>query len=384
MIATRELYIGLMSGTSIDGVDAALVSITADKCELLAHHLEPIPTELTQQLHQLCKPSNNEITQLALIEQPLAQLFTDACHNLLAKTTYQASDIAAIGNHGQTIRHHPEHAFSLQIGDGNALASLTSIDTITDFRRKDIALGGQGAPLVPAFHQAVFQHNSKPRAVVNIGGLANITYLPAGKSKSKEVVLGYDTGPGNTLLDTWFKLHNPAGKNYDENGLWAGSGKVNNTLLSQLMRDSYLQQPAPKSTGRERYNLIWLQQKVALSQQVVLSQKIGISANDVQRTLTSFTALTIANEVRKLMPSGGVYICGGGAANPLLMQDITAALTDKYSLASTAALGIDPNWVEAIAFAWLAKRHVHQQSGNLPAVTGASRTAILGSHYPWK
>lgn len=375
MVST-ELYIGLMSGTSIDGVDAVLVAITGEQCQLLAQHLEPMPAQLTQQLHQLCKPSNDEITQLALIEQPLAKLFADACHHLLAKTPYQASDITAIGNHGQTIRHHPEHAFTLQIGDGNALASLTSIDTVADFRRKDIALGGQGAPLVPAFHQAVFQHQNKSRAVVNIGGLANITFLPP--VNTQEPVLGYDTGPGNTLLDAWFKQNNPDDKHYDENGQWAASGNINAPLLSQLMQDSYLQQPAPKSTGRERYNLTWLEQQLGLSQQQ------DITANDVQRTLCYFTALTIAAEVHKLMPNGEVYICGGGAANPLLMQDIAAALTDKYSLASTAVLGIEPDWVEAMAFAWLAKRHVHQQPGNLPAVTGASRRAILGSCYPWK
>ena len=375
-MVNTELYIGLMSGTSIDGVDAALVAITGEQCQLLANHLEPIPAQLTQQLHQLCKPSNDEITQLALIEQPLASLFADACHHLLAKTTYQASDITAVGNHGQTIRHHPEHAFTLQIGDGNALACLTSINTIADFRRKDIALGGQGAPLVPAFHQAVFQHQSKSRAVINIGGLANITFLPP--VNTQEHVLGYDTGPGNTLLDAWFKQHQASGKNYDENGQWAASGKINNALLAQLMQDSYLQQSAPKSTGRERYNLHWLQEQINLSQQT------DIMNNDVQRTLCYFSALTIANEVHKLMPAGDVYICGGGAANPLLMQDIATALSERYTLASTAALSIDPDWVEAIAFAWLAKRHVHQQPGNLPAVTGASRRAILGSCYLWK
>ncbi|QFI36378.1 anhydro-N-acetylmuramic acid kinase [Moritella marina ATCC 15381] len=396
MAKQRELYIGLMSGTSIDGIDTALVAFNSadddgandgagNRCELVAEHLQPMPAELTAQLHQLCRPSNDEISALARIELPLAQAFALACQQLLAKTAYTASDITAIGSHGQTIRHHPEHGFTLQIGDANILAALTNIDTVADFRRKDMALGGQGAPLVPAFHQAVFQHPAINRAIVNIGGLANITYLPS-LDQSKPVV-GYDTGPGNTLLDAWFSAKNNSTKNYDEDGNWAKSGVIIQPLLNLLLQHPYFELTPPKSTGRELFNLAWLQPYLANS-----PHGNTYSDADVQRTLTRFTAVSIANEVNKLALDNNnnsnnlnnrteVYICGGGAANPLLMADIAEVLPN-YPVMTTAEIGIDPDWVEAIAFAWLAKQHVHKQPGNLPAVTGASRPAILGAFYP--
>ncbi|WP_017221135.1 anhydro-N-acetylmuramic acid kinase [Moritella dasanensis] len=384
----RELYIGLMSGTSIDGIDAALVAFEDGKCQLLAQHLQPMPTTLTAKLHQLCRPHNDEITALATLEQPLAQAFALACQQLLAKTPYTASDVTAIGSHGQTIRHHPEHGFTLQIGDANILAALTNIDTVADFRRKDMALGGQGAPLVPAFHQAVFQHPTLNRAIINIGGLANITYLPS--LEQDKPVIGYDTGPGNTLLDTWFTTKNKSTKGYDENGQWAKSGVIIQPLLSLLLQHPYFALLPPKSTGRELFNLAWLQSY--LDSDVDNTRQIYSDAN-VQRTLTRFTAVSIANEVTKLQKASTlnngntldknteVYICGGGAANPLLMADL-AQLLPHSPVMTTAEIGIDPDWVEAIAFAWLAKQHMHKQPGNLPAVTGASRTAILGAFYP--
>jgi anhydro-N-acetylmuramic acid kinase len=396
----RELYIGLMSGTSIDGIDAALVAFEDGKCQLLAQHLQPMSAKLTAQLHQLCRPSNDEVTALAKIEQPLAQAFALACQQLLAKTPYTASDVTAIGSHGQTIRHHPEHGFTLQIGDANILAALTNIDTVADFRRKDMALGGQGAPLVPAFHQAVFQHPTLNRAIVNIGGLANITYLPS--LEQDKPVIGYDTGPGNTLLDTWFTTKNKSTKGYDENGQWAKSGVIIQPLLSLLLQHPYFALLPPKSTGRELFNLAWLQSY--LDGDVDNTRQIYSDA-DVQRTLTRFTAVSIANEVTKLQQASTlnnsntldkksdldksdsldknteVYICGGGAANPLLMADLAQLLPHSPAM-TTAEIGIDPDWVEAIAFAWLAKQHMHKQPGNLPAVTGASRTAILGAFYP--
>jgi len=376
----HELYIGLMSGTSIDGIDATLVEFKDGKCQLIAQHLQPMPAALTAQLHQLCRPNDNEITALATIEQPLAQAFALACQQLLAKTPYTASDVTAIGSHGQTIRHHPEHGFTLQIGDANILAALTNIDTVADFRRKDMALGGQGAPLVPAFHQAVFQHQTINRAIVNIGGLANITYLPS--LQQAKSIIGYDTGPGNTLLDALFSANNHSDNNYDVDGQWASSGVIIAPLLAALLQHEYFALTPPKSTGRELFNLAWLQNYLD-------TLAITYSDADVQRTLTRFTAVSIANEVNKLMPandesnnmSGEVYICGGGAANPLLMADLTQLLPNN-PVTTTAEIGIDPDWVEAIAFAWLAKQHIHKQPGNLPAVTGASRSAILGAFYP--
>ena len=381
MPSVPELYIGLMSGTSIDGIDAALVAFQHGQCQLVCEHLEAFDMPLTQALHQLCQPSDNEIAQLARVEQPLAEAFASACFNLLSKSGHQPADITAIGSHGQTIRHYPEQAFTLQIGDANIVAARTGINTIADFRRKDMALGGQGAPLVPAFHQALFQHAELTRAVVNIGGLANITYLPS--TRSGNTVCGYDTGPGNTLLDAWFNRHHRGGidaSSYDKDGQWARSGQIKSQLLAQLMQHDYFQLPAPKSTGRELFNMAWLQGYLTDLGDIADANNPHHPA-DVQRTLTRFTALTIANEISKLMPAGEVYICGGGAANPLLMADISELL-DNYRVNSTAALGVDPDWVEAIAFAWLAKQHVHQLPGNLPAVTGASHQAILGVYYP--
>lgn len=391
-----KLYIGLMSGTSIDGIDAALVAFNGTKCELLATHLHPMSASLTAQLHQLCRPNNDEITALATIEQPLAQAFALACEQLLAKTPYTADDITAIGSHGQTIRHHPEHGFTLQIGDANILAALTNIDTVADFRRKDMALGGQGAPLVPAFHQAVFQHPNIDRAIINIGGLANVTYLPS--LLQDKPILGYDTGPGNTLLDAWFTANSGSSKRYDEDGQWAQSGHIITPLLNALLAHPYFALAAPKSTGRELFNLAWLQPFLDPDLYADLKQLPAYSAADIQRTLTRFTAISIANEVSKLMPATGhkqqqtyqqdftdkqgeVYICGGGAANPLLMADL-ALLLPNNPVMTTAAIGIAPDWVEAIAFAWLAKQHMHKLPGNLPAVTGASRSAVLGAFYP--
>lgn len=368
----RELYIGLMSGTSIDGIDAALVEFKAGCCQLIAQHLQPMSVKLTAQLHQLCRPNDDEISRLATVEQPLAEAFALACQQLLAKTNYTASDITAIGSHGQTIRHHPEHGFTLQIGDANILATLTNIDTVADFRRKDMALGGQGAPLVPAFHHAVFQHSSITRAIVNIGGLANITYLPS--LQQDKAIIGYDTGPGNTLLDAWFSAKNNSEKRYDEDGKWAKSGTIAEPLLASLLQHEYFALSPPKSTGRELFNLAWLTNYLDTDSQIY-------SAVDVQRTLTRFTAISIASEVTKLMSRGEVYICGGGAANPLLMADL-AQLLPNNPVMTTAEIGIDPDWVEAIAFAWLAKQHIHKLPGNLPAVTGASRSAILGAFYP--
>ncbi|MFT5879551.1 MAG: anhydro-N-acetylmuramic acid kinase [Moritella sp.] len=394
MPPSKELYIGLMSGTSIDGIDAALVEFSSNNCQLIAQYLQPLPSQLTAALHRLCQSGTNEIDLLAGIDKQLAALFAQASLQLLSISGYSAADITAIGSHGQTIRHHPELDFTLQIGDPNILATITNIDTIADFRRKDMALGGQGAPLVPAFHQAVFQHPQVSRAVVNIGGLANVTFLP--NQQQAGTVIGYDTGPGNTLLDAWYRLHHVSGKSddknakgdyendkhYDENGLWARSGTVIEELLTQLLKHGYFQLNPPKSTGRELFNLTWLQRHLSPEDQSSSQLNSQLySPADVQRSLVRFTAISIANEIKQLMPSGEVYICGGGAANPLLMQDIASQLL-QYQVNTTAALGIDPDWVEAIAFAWLAKQHVHKQPGNIPAVTGASRPAILGSFYP--
>ncbi|WP_409420624.1 anhydro-N-acetylmuramic acid kinase [Pseudaeromonas sp. ZJS20] len=364
-----ELYIGLMSGTSMDGIDAALVQFDGDTPTLLATHGQRWPVPVVNRLHELCTPGANEIDRLGRMDQLVAIHFAQAVKALLAKGPYRPEQIRAIGSHGQTIRHRPEQGFTLQIGHGARLAVETDIDVICDFRMKDVALGGQGAPLVPAFHQAVFGAPGKLRFILNIGGIANISVLPG----RDDQVLGFDTGPGNTLMDLWYRKHK--GGSYDPQGSWAASGFVSEDLLGRLMKHPFLAQSAPKSTGRETFTLAWLE--------LFLAERPPLRPEDVQRTLLEFTARTI---VDALLPqaegqAAELFICGGGIHNRALMLRLYEMLPG-WQLDSTEALGLHPDWVEAIAFAWLAKCFVNRQAGNLPAVTGAKRPAILGCLYP--
>lgn len=364
-------YIGLMSGTSMDGVDAALVDFSGNQPKLVAHHTEDYPEHLYKGLQRLCQPGNDEINRLGRLDRTVGKIFAQAVTQLLAKAQIPASEIIAIGSHGQTVRHMPnlEVGFTLQIGDPNTIAAETGIDVIADFRRKDIALGGQGAPLVPAFHQQVFAEAGVTRVILNIGGIGNVTYLP-GDSRQ---VLGFDTGPGNTLIDAW--IQQVKQQPFDRDGLWAASGTTHQGLLQQLLSHPYFSQAYPKSTGRELFNQAWLEQQ--------LSEFGQLSEEDIQSTLLDLSCHSIVNDIRKLCTSGEVYVCGGGALNKTLMQRL-AALLPQHHLLSTAALGVDPKWVEGIAFAWLALRHVEGLPANLPAVTGASREAVLGARFPAK
>jgi anhydro-N-acetylmuramic acid kinase len=364
------LYIGLMSGTSMDGIDAALVEFTAgsDQPKLMATHARAWPEALVQQLHSICTPSENEIDRMGVLDQRVAEEFAYAVHALLETANIAPEQICAIGSHGQTIRHRPELGFTLQIGNGARLAAMTGIDVICDFRMKDVALGGQGAPLVPAFHQAVFGQNSEPRFILNIGGISNVSVLPG----DAEQVFGFDTGPGNTLLDSWYRHHHDAGS-YDAGGQWAASGNIDHDLLNSLMSHPYFALPYPKSTGRETFTFDWLLAQLAMANE--------ISPADIQRTLLEFTAATAIDAIQPLAKTGKLYLCGGGAHNPLLCERI-AALLPEWHVSSTQALGMHPDWVEAIAFAWLAHCFCERRSGNLPAVTGASRKAVLGAFYP--
>jgi len=282
-----------------------------------------------------------------------------------------AAQIIAIGSHGQTIRHRPpgspEGTFTLQIGDPNLIAELTGINTVADFRRRDMAAGGQGAPLVPAFHRAIFHSPNKNRVIVNIGGMANITWLPA-----QGPVIGFDTGPGNVLMDTWIAEH--LGKSYDQDGAWATSGQVCTTLLAELLAEPYFKMLAPKSTGRENFNRSWLEDHL---RRLVSTPALG----DIQATLLELSAITIADSIKGLdqIPKE-VFVCGGGAYNTALMQRL-ARLMPQDSVASTAALGVDPQWIEAMAFAWLAQQTLNHRPGNLREVTGATREVILGGVY---
>ncbi|QBF83884.1 anhydro-N-acetylmuramic acid kinase [Shewanella maritima] len=364
-----QYYIGLMSGTSMDGVDAVLVDFAAGVPAFVAAHSEPIPPHILANLQQLCAPANNEINRVGQTDRHVGQLFAKAVNALLEQTGLNSTEIIAIGSHGQTVRHMPnlDPGFTLQIGDANTIAIETGIDVIADFRRKDIALGGQGAPLVPAFHQQVFSQPELDRVILNIGGIANITFL----SGDGETVIGFDTGPGNTLMDAFIQQEKQLG--YDENGDWARSGEVHKGLLSQLLSHSYFEMSYPKSTGRELFNNDWLSQQLANFSQ--------IEPQDIQATLLDFTCYSIANDIRRLTSTGEVIVCGGGALNQALMARLTQIL-ENHKVTTTQSLNIDPKWVEGIAFAWLATRFNHRQTGNLPAVTGASRRAVLGCLYP--
>lgn len=369
-----KLYIGLMSGTSADSIDAALVDMTSGCPQLIATHSADIRT-LKPEIHALASRGENEIHRMGQLDRELGVRFAQAANELMAQQNLSAEDITAIGSHGQTIRHFPpdnsgEHAYSLQVGDPNTIAQRTGITTVADFRRRDIALGGHGAPLVPAFHQAVFEKPGFPRAIINIGGMANITLLPGDDLPSS--LLGYDTGPGNGLMDSW--VNQNLGHPFDKNGHWAAQGQVIDALLQQMLKTPYLSQPAPKSTGPELFNLSWLTGH--------LQQLPEVSAVDVQSTLLEFTAHTITEAVRSQTPlAREVFFCGGGTYNTALMQRLETLL-HPIQIASTEQLGIAPEWVEAVAFAWLAKQTIERKPGNAPTVTGASKASILGAIYP--
>jgi anhydro-N-acetylmuramic acid kinase len=365
-----NLFIGIMSGTSLDGVDAALVafengSFENETCQLKETQFLAYPDALKTELLALHEPKHNELEAACILGCSLAHLYADAVKKLLRKAKVNAADIAAIGCHGQTIRHRPELEFTLQIGNNALLAELTNITVVGDFRSRDIAAGGQGAPLVPAFHQAMFGANKLNRAIVNIGGIANITYLSKNGS-----VLGFDTGPGNMLLDSWTKLK--TGKDYDADGAWAATGVVIDSLLTNMLAEPYFALPPPKSTGRDLFNDDWLKQHQLYPH---------LRPQDVARTLTALTAHSICDALNKCGELDEVYICGGGARNKLLVDSLQTLL-GSVPVQATKTLGIDSDWVEAAAFAWLAKQTLENQPSNLPAVTGAKGLRILGAIYP--
>lgn len=369
-----QYYVGLMSGTSMDGLDAVLVDFSTDQPRFIAHVQQPIPAQLAQRLHQLCHPSANELHDFAEADREFAHYSAAVVHQLLQQQQLTPAQIVAIGSHGQTIRHRPDGqpSYTLQLGDPNTLASLTEIAVVADFRRKDIALGGQGAPLVPAFHQAVFASAQAPRVILNLGGIANITFLPG----AAEQVLGFDTGPANTLLDQWFRYcFADAATGFDEGGRFARQGQVIPTLLARLLDAEFFQRQGPKSTGRDDFHLAWL-----------LQQLQGDEAPaDVQATLVELSAVTVAAAIQQLpgaaeQPVQTVFVCGGGVYNPVLMAALQRQLPAQQ-LRSTAELGVQPQHVEAMAFAWLAYCYMQRLPANLPAVTGASRRAVLGGLY---
>ena len=365
-----ELYIGLMSGTSADGIDAALVDFSGPAPHLIATRFSSHSAALREKIHSLSKEGTNEIQLLGELDHLLGKAFAKTANDLLRDEAVEPNTITAIGSHGQTVRHHPHHphAFTLQIGDPNIIAAETNITTVADFRRRDMALGGQGAPLVPAFHQAIFTSANTNRIVVNIGGIANITLLPLSGSHQ---TLGFDTGPGNVLLDGWIHKHKNLA--HDANGEWASQGKIHPSLLALLLSDPYFTMAPPKSTGREYFNLPWLEK--------YLAQVGPIAPIDVQSTLVELTAYSILNAIKESFPTGEILVCGGGAHNTFLMQRLQLLAQPHFLVDSTQKYGIDPDWMEAIAFAWLARQTMHKKPGNLPQVTGAKQAAVLGGVY---
>jgi anhydro-N-acetylmuramic acid kinase len=367
----QQIFIGLMSGTSLDGIDAIAIDLSAEP-EILATHYRPYNDLLRQRLRRLCQGYTDELSLYAELDSLLGQLFADAALEVIDKAGLTTADIQAIGSHGQTVRHIPDHKYpnSLQIANPNIIAERTGITTITDFRRRDIAAGGQGAPLVPAFHKAMFSNPKSHRVIVNIGGIANITRLPA-TSASKANVTGFDTGPGNTLMDAWIQRHKQI--KFDEAGRWAKRGKCNPELLNALLSDAYFSIRPPKSTGTEYFNLAWLEG--------FLSGYPDIPVN-IQTTLSELTANTIATAImdHKATPDE-VFVCGGGSHNVHLLERLKTKLAG-ITLKTTAALSIEPDWVESAAFAWLAQQTLAKRHGNLPKVTGAAREVILGCIYP--
>lgn len=358
-----DLYAGLMSGTSLDGVDAVLASFEQSGIRVLSHAHLPFPDALRVELLALCASGVGEVERIGTTSIALARQYaraTSACLGVI-----EPSRVRAIGCHGQTIRHHPESGYTVQIGNPALLAELTGIAVVADFRSRDLAAGGQGAPLVPAFHAAAFSDPGEPRAVLNIGGIANLSLLIPG-----EPVRGFDTGPGNCLMDHWVQRHQ--GQPYDADGAWAGSGTVDPALLERLLSEPYFARPAPKSTGRELFNPLWLARHAVDT----------LPAADVQATLRELTVETVARALESLprMP-GRVVVCGGGAANTGLMARLAARLPASRVEPSTPH-GMDPGSVEATAFAWLARQCLLGRPGNLPEVTGARGLRVLGAIYP--
>ncbi len=361
-----SLFIGLMSGTSMDGVDGVLADFANGAIRTVQSAFTPFTPELRSALMALQASGTNEIEREALAANALARCYAACVADLIPAAEGQA--IAAIAVHGQTIRHRPELGFTRQTNNPALLAELAGIDVIADLRSRDIAAGGQGAPLVPAFHQAQFGLPGQTRVVVNIGGIGNISVLHADGRVS-----GFDTGPGNVLMDGWIARH--LGKQYDADGAWAASGMVNRPLLQRLKSAPYFAMPAPKSTGRDLFHLDWLDQ--------MLRAMPGLAPQDVQATLTALTAETIAEAILGVTKQPeAVYVCGGGAYNAALLGMLASALGGATRVESTEILGVAPNRVEALAFAWLGYRFTKREAGNLPAVTGAKGPRILGALYP--
>lgn len=363
--ATADLYVGHMSGTSLDGVDAVLADFGVHPPILLSTHYLPYPRTLSERLLTLQNKGFDELHQAALIGNEITHLYHQTVEAVLEKAHIVTESVRAVGCHGQTIRHNPHDGYTLQLCNPALLAELCGICIVADFRSRDMAAGGQGAPLVPAFHDAVFRSPGIHRIILNIGGIANVTDLKPGS-----ITRGFDTGPGNMLLDAWVQRH--TGRVYDEDGKWASSGHVIARLLDALLAHPYFCMAPPKSCGREQFNIEWLESKLVGGERV----------EDVQATLLEFSAKSIAQPIERWYGSPKeLVVCGGGTHNNALLKRLSALLPRTRVLKSDI-LGVGADWVEALAFAWLARQTLRGLPGNLPSVTGASGSRILGAIYP--
>ncbi len=357
-----------MSGTSMDGIDAVLVSFQNNSVQIHTSRTAPYPDPVR---HRLLAASQNQADpdEIGELDTLVGTLFAQVADEVISASGFNPAAIRGIGSHGQTLRHQPSGPapFSIQIGNPSVVSEATGITTVADFRRRDMAAGGQGAPLVPAFHKAFFSSETENRCILNLGGIANITWLPASGNLP---ATGFDTGPANALMDAW--CLDQTGLPFDSDGHWASEGHVNQDLLNDMLSDAYFAKAPPKSTGKERFNLEWVK--------TLVSRHPDIATEDIQRTLLQ---LTVASVVKQLPQTGdlGIYVCGGGARNPLLMSELGKALP-QARLTLTSELGVDPQMVEPVAFAWLAKQAIEGKPGNLPDVTGAAGPRILGAIYP--
>ena len=361
-----DLYLGLMSGTSVDALDIAICSFSSG-FKIIHAGESRFSADLRKRIHHFCGNQHISLDELLVLERDYTQFCAQAVNQFLEDYPQAAGQIRAIGFHGQTLRHLPEQGCTLQMGNPSLLAELTGLDVIADFRRRDMAAGGQGAPLVPAFHHYITKDLKRPLALLNLGGIANLSILGIDNS-----VLGFDTGPANTLMDHWYAKHNQG--TYDQDGAWAAKGTVNAALLEHLLKEPYFQRKAPKSTGRELFNLSWLEQHLKGFEHLV--------DEDIQRTLLELTAVSVTNAlgVRGITPQM-LILCGGGANNRLLCQRIEEHLSSTQVLRSDT-LGWSADHLEAAAFAWLAAAFINSTPANLPAVTGARGSRVLGALYP--
>lgn len=357
----------------MDAIDVALVDFKQDKPQLLATANYPIPAEFRHQCLSITQSGQCTLDELGTLDATAGILFAEAVVALLRQTSVSSQQIRAIGSHGQNLRHCPHFnpPFTLQIGDPNIIAERTGIPTVADFRRRDIAAGGQGAPLAPGFHASVFKSQTENRVIVNIGGISNITFLPA---SANIPITGFDTGPGNCLMDAWIAQH--LNHTFDKNGRFAASGQVYPMLLHTCMRDPYFTKAPPKSTGREYFNDKWLEKNIAIV-------NASISPRDVQATLVALTAYSIGDAILRHAPTNStIFVCGGGARNTYLIETLVNYL--HRPIASTESLGVPPSWVEAMLFAWLAKQTLEGKAGNCPSVTGARNSTILGGIFGYR